>query len=71
MSALDNILDEMYNDIKSHRRNRDDIVLMSIKNRLDKSLLTYKKEMQRRESLDAVKIDNLMPKAKRGKIRVD
>ena len=71
MSALDNILDEMYNDIKSHRMNRDDIVLMSIKNRLDKSLLTYKKEMQRRESLDAVKIDNLMPKAKRGKIRVD
>lgn len=71
MSALDNILDGMYNDIKSHRRNRDDIVLMSIKNRLDKSLLTYKKEMQRRESLDAVKIDNLMPKAKRGKIRVD
>lgn len=71
MSSLDNILDEMYNDIKSHRRNRDDIVLMSIKNRLDKSLLTYKKEMQRRESLDAVKIDNLMPKAKRGKIRVD
>ena len=71
MSALDNILDEMYNDIKSHRRNRDDIVLMSIKNRLDKSLLAYKKEMQRRESLDAVKMDNLMPKAKRGKIRVD
>lgn len=71
MSALDNILDEMYNDIKSHRRNRDDIILMSIKNRLDKSLLAYKKEMQRRESLDAVKIDNLMPKAKRGKIRVD
>ena len=71
MSVLDNILEEIYNDINSYRRNRDDVVLSAMKNRLDKSLLTYRKEMQRRETLEAVRVDKLLPKTKKGRVRVE
>lgn len=71
MSVLDNILEEIYNDINSYRRNRDDVVLSAMKNRLDKSLLIYRKEMQRRETLEAVKVDKLLPKTKKGRVRVE
>lgn len=71
MSVLDNILNEIYNDINSHKRNRNDVILSAIRSRLDKNLLTYKKEMKRRGDIDAVKIDKLIPKKNGGRIRVE
>lgn len=71
MSVLDNIIEEIYNDVNSYRRNRDDVILSAMKSRLDKSLLTYKKEMQRRETLEAVRVDKLLPKQKKGRVRVE
>ena len=71
MSVLDNILNEIYNDINSHKRDRNDVILSAIRSRLDKNLLTYKKEMKRRSDIDAVKIDKLIPKKNGGRIRVE
>ena len=71
MSVLDNILNEIYNDINSRKRNRNDVILSAIRSRLDKNLLMYKKEMKRRSDIDAVKIDKLISKKNGGRIRVE
>lgn len=49
-------------DLKRYKNNRDDVILSSIKKRLDKSVLTYKQDMERRISIDSVELPKDIPK---------
>lgn len=49
-------------DLKRYKNNRDDVILSSIKRRLDKSVLTYKQDMEHRISIDSVELPKDIPK---------
>lgn len=49
-------------DLKRYKNNRDDVILSSIKRRLDKSVLAYKQDMERRISIDSVELPKDIPK---------
>lgn len=49
-------------DLKRYKNNRDDVILSSIKRRLDKSVLTYRQDMERRISIDSVELPKDIPK---------
>lgn len=44
--TLENRFKQILQDLNKHKRNRDDLIIYYINNRLNKSLITYNKELE-------------------------
>lgn len=61
-NRLKDSLSVVEHDLQKYKKNRDDVLLASIRKRIDKSILAYRKDMGRRSTIDSVELSKEIPK---------